>query len=68
MTLTVPTLFGLESLVAEELRRLDLPEVRAENGRVRCDGGTGGHPPAEHEPALRRAGAAGAGQLPGAGL
>ena len=38
MTLTVPCLFGLESLVAEELRRLELKNVRAENGRVHCDG------------------------------
>ena len=38
MTLTVPCLFGLESLVADELRRLDLQNVRAENGRVHCDG------------------------------
>ena len=34
MTLTVPCLFGLESLVAEEMRRLELKNVRAENGRV----------------------------------
>ena len=34
MTLTVPCLFGLESLVADEMRRLDLKNVRAENGRV----------------------------------
>ena len=27
--LLVPTLFGLEGLCAEELRRLGLPEVRA---------------------------------------
>ena len=38
MTLTVPCLFGLESLVADEMRRLSLANVRAENGRVRCDG------------------------------
>ena len=38
MTLTVPCLFGLESLVADEMRRLGLQEVRAENGRVRCRG------------------------------
>ncbi len=34
----VPTLFGLEGLVAEELRRLNLSKVQAENGRVRCQG------------------------------
>ena len=38
MTLTVPCLFGLESLVADEMRHLGLQEVRAENGRVRCHG------------------------------
>ena len=30
----VPCLFGVEGLVADELRRMDLPEVRAEDGRV----------------------------------
>ena len=39
MTLTVPCLLGLEGLVAEEMRRLDCREVRAENGRVHCTGG-----------------------------
>ena len=39
MTLTVPCLFGLESLVADEMKRLQLNNVRAENGRVHCDGG-----------------------------
>lgn len=34
----VPTLFGLESLAADEMRRLDLPGVKAENGRVLCGG------------------------------
>ena len=34
----VPTLFGLESLVADELRRLNLADVQAENGRVLCRG------------------------------
>ena len=38
MTLTVPCLLGLESLVAEEMRRMGLAEVRAENGRVHCTG------------------------------
>ena len=38
MRLTVPGLFGLESLVADEMRRLDLKDVRAENGRVHCEG------------------------------
>ena len=30
MTLTIPCLFGLEALVADELRRLELKNVRAE--------------------------------------
>ena len=34
----VPTLFGLEGLCADEMRRLNLPEVQAENGRVLCSG------------------------------
>ncbi|MEA4933347.1 MAG: class I SAM-dependent RNA methyltransferase [Lawsonibacter sp.] len=34
----VPTLFGLEGLCADEMRRLGLPEVQAENGRVLCSG------------------------------
>ena len=38
MTLTVPCLFGLESLVADEMKRLQLKNVRAENGRVHCTG------------------------------
>ena len=38
MTLTVPCLFGLESLVADEMKRLQLQNVRAENGRVHCEG------------------------------
>lgn len=38
MKLTVPCLFGLESLVADEMKRLNLKEVRAENGRVHCEG------------------------------
>ena len=34
----VPTLFGLEGLCADEMRRLGLPKVQAENGRVLCGG------------------------------
>ena len=34
--LTVPTLFGLEAVVAAELKRLALQDVRAEDGRVHC--------------------------------
>ena len=34
-----PCLFGLEGLVADELRRMNMSNVRAENGRVLFDGG-----------------------------
>ncbi|MEG2001192.1 MAG: class I SAM-dependent RNA methyltransferase [Evtepia sp.] len=34
----IPTLFGLEGLVADELRRMEMKEVHAENGRVFCEG------------------------------
>ena len=34
----VPTLFGLEGLCADEMRRLGIADVRAENGRVFCSG------------------------------
>ena len=34
----VPCLFGLEGLAGDELRRLDLPDVRVENGRVLFSG------------------------------
>ena len=34
----VPTLFGLESIAGDELRRLDLENVRVENGRVLFSG------------------------------
>ena len=44
LTFAIPTLFGLESLAADELRRLDLPQVRAENGRVLCSGTLGDIP------------------------
>jgi len=36
LQLAIPTLFGLEGLAADELRRLSLSDVRAENGRVLC--------------------------------
>ena len=36
LELAIPTLFGLEGLGADELRRLGLSDVRAENGRVLC--------------------------------
>ena len=35
----IPALMGVEGTVAWELKRLGLPEVRAENGRVLCRGG-----------------------------
>ena len=38
MILTVPCLMGLEGLVADEMKRLQMKNVRAENGRVHCDG------------------------------
>jgi putative N6-adenine-specific DNA methylase len=38
LTYAVPTLFGLEGLCADEMRRLNLPQVQAENGRVLCTG------------------------------
>ena len=38
-TFSVPCLFGLEGLVGDELRRLDMANVRVENGRVLFDGG-----------------------------
>ena len=38
LTFSVPTLFGLEGVCAEELRRMELENVRAENGRVLCQG------------------------------
>ena len=31
---SVPCLFGLEGIAGDELRRLDIPNVRVENGRV----------------------------------
>lgn len=39
MTFVVPCLFGLEGLAAEELRRLGMEQVQAENGRVLFQGG-----------------------------
>ena len=38
-TCAVPCLFGLEGLVAQELRRMELENVQAENGRVLFLGG-----------------------------
>ena len=39
MTFCVPCLFGVESLVAQELTDMGLDSVRAENGRVLFSGG-----------------------------
>lgn len=39
VTFVIPTLLGVEGLTAEELRRMDMKGVRAENGRVFCQGG-----------------------------
>ena len=44
MTFMIPCLMGLEKLVADELKKLDLADVRAENGRVFCRGGAGDIP------------------------
>ena len=41
LTFVIPTLFGLEGIAAEELRRMGMEGVRAENGRVFCRGGPG---------------------------
>ncbi len=38
LTFVIPTLMGVEGLAAEELRRMDMEDVRAENGRVFCQG------------------------------
>ena len=38
MEFSVPCLFGLEGLTGDELRRLDMANVRVENGRVLFSG------------------------------
>ena len=38
LTFVIPTLLGVEGLAADELRRMDMEAVRAENGRVFCQG------------------------------
>ena len=38
-TMCVPCLLGLEGPIADELKRLDIPEVTSENGRVYFSGG-----------------------------
>lgn len=38
LNMCVPCLFGMESLISDELKRLDMKEVHAENGRVLFSG------------------------------
>ena len=38
ITFYIPCLFGLEGLVGDELRRLNMKNIRVENGHVLCDG------------------------------
>lgn len=38
LTFVIPCLFGLESLVGDELRRLNMADIQVENGRVQCRG------------------------------
>ena len=38
LTFAIPTLFGVEGLAADELRRLGLSQIHSENGRVFCQG------------------------------
>ncbi|MDR0838530.1 MAG: class I SAM-dependent RNA methyltransferase [Oscillospiraceae bacterium] len=38
LNFAVPCLFGIEGLAADELKRMDMKNVRAENGRVLFDG------------------------------
>ncbi len=44
LTYAIPCLFGLESLVGDELRRLGLQDVQVGNGRVQCRGPLDGIP------------------------
>ena len=39
LTMCVPCLLGLESLISDELKRMDISDVKAENGRVYFHGG-----------------------------
>ena len=61
---SVPCLFGLEGIAGDELRRLDIPNVRVENGRVLFSGRSAGHGQGQYLPAHRGAGADRAGGLP----
>ena len=38
LTFAIPCLFGLEGLVGDEVKRLELKNVRVENGHVLCEG------------------------------
>ena len=38
VTYMIPCLLGLEKLVADEVKRLGLQDVQAENGRILCRG------------------------------
>ena len=38
VTYMIPCLLGLEKLVADEVKRLGLQDVQAENGRILCHG------------------------------
>ena len=38
LTFAIPTLLGVEGLTADELRRMNMKDVRVENGRVFCQG------------------------------
>ena len=38
LTFAIPTLLGVEGLTADELRRMNMENVRVENGRVFCQG------------------------------
>lgn len=62
-TFVIPTLLGVEGLTADELRRMNMQQVRAENGRL-LPGYHGGHSPAEPPASDRRTGLDFSGHLP----
>jgi len=39
LNLIIPTTFGLESVAIEECKKLGYPDLKAENGRIRLEGG-----------------------------
>ena len=62
--LCVPCLFGLEGLVGEELRRLDMNDVQVVDRRVYFRGGRGGgYRPGQHQLPHGRAGHAAPGPV-----